>query len=228
MVQAEPTTPRRKLAGQAPAQIQRTSVDSATCTSLPAVAEALQGCRRCELWRGATQAVAGEGPADARLMLVGEQPGDQEDLTGRPFVGPAGEVLDRALAEAGVARDRLYVTNAVKHFKHELRGRRRLHKTPQAGEVQACRWWLESELQMVRPRVVLALGATAAGAVLGRPTPILKARRRAFPLDDHTQALVTLHPSYLLRLPDKAAQAEGFAMLVEDLRAAHALSDGEM
>jgi uracil-DNA glycosylase family protein len=192
--------------------------------SLKALADLIQGCRRCDLWRDATQGVAGEGRADARLMVVGEQPGDQEDRAGRPFIGPAGELLDRALAQAGADRASLYVTNAVKHFKHELRGKRRLHKTPNAGEVTACRWWLDGERRLVRPRVILALGATAARAVIGKPTPVMKTRGQAIQLDDQSQAMVSLHPSYLLRMPDAAAKAEGFAMLVEDLRAAAKLA----
>ncbi|MDB5459924.1 MAG: phage polymerase-related protein [Caulobacteraceae bacterium] len=192
--------------------------------SLHDIAEWVQLCRRCDLWRGATQGVAGEGPADAPLMLVGEQPGDQEDLAGRPFVGPAGVMLERAMQEAEVDRSRLYLTNAVKHFKHELRGKRRLHKTPAGGEVRACRWWLDGERRLVRPRVILALGATAAGAVIGRPTPIMKSRGQPIQLADQSQAMVTMHPSYLLRMPDETAKAEGFRMLVEDLRGAAKLA----
>ena len=135
-------------------------------------------------------------------MFVGEQPGDQEDLAGRPFVGPAGQVFDKALAEAGVARDRTYVTNAVKHFKHEVRGKRRLHKTPDRGEVTACRWWLDAERRVVRPRVVVMLGATAALGVIGKPTPIGANRGKALQLPDQSQGVVTYHPSFLLRLPD--------------------------
>jgi DNA polymerase len=193
--------------------------------SLEALATLVQGCRRCDLWKCATQGVPGEGPAGARLMLVGEQPGDQEDLQGRPFVGPAGEVLDRALAEAGADRSKLYVTNAVKHFKHEMRGKRRLHKTPDRGEVMACRWWLDNERRLVRPRVVLALGATAAQAVIGKPTPIMKTRGQVLQLDDQLQAMVTVHPSFLLRIPDAKAKAETLAMFVADLRAAAKLAD---
>src|SRR5215831_4862860 len=133
--------------------------------SLAAVAGGVQACRRCDLWRQATQGVPGEGPAHAPMMLIGEQPGDQEDLAGKPFVGPAGGVLDRALADAGVARGETFVTNAGKHFKHEPRGKRRLHKTPDRGEVAACRWWLEAERRLVRPRVIVAMGGTAVLAV---------------------------------------------------------------
>ena len=194
--------------------------DSPAPASLPEVAALVAACRRCDLWKNALHGVAGEGPPDARLMLVGEQPGDQEDRQGRPFVGPAGEVLGRALAQAGADRASLYVTNAVKHFKHELRGKRRLHKTPDRGEVLACRWWLEGERRLLRPRVVLALGATAAFAVIGKPTPVMKTRGQAIQLDDQVQAMVTVHPSYLLRIPDPHAKAEAFALFVEDLKAA--------
>jgi uracil-DNA glycosylase len=153
-------------------------------------------------------------------MLVGEQPGDQEDLAGKPFVGPAGTMLNRALADAGLSRDQLYVTNAVKHFKHEPRGKRRLHKTPDRAEVQACRWWLDNERQLVRPRVIVALGATAASAVFGRTMPIMKSRGQVFQLEDQAQGVVTVHPSFLLRVPDAAAKEEGYRGLVQDLKLA--------
>jgi uracil-DNA glycosylase len=198
--------------------------DSPAPGSLPEVAELVAACRRCDLWKNALHGVGGEGPPDARLMLVGEQPGDQEDRQGRPFVGPAGEVLDRALTESGVDRGALYITNAVKHFRHTLRGKRRLHKTPDRGEVLACRWWLEGERRLLRPRVVLALGATAAFSVIGRPVPIMKTRGQALQLDDQGQAMVTVHPSYLLRMPDPKAKAEGFELFVQDLKAAARLA----
>jgi DNA polymerase len=188
---SEPVPPQGKSAG--------------SLAELPAL---IDGCRRCELWRNATQGVPGEGPAQARLMLVGEQPGDQEDLAGKPFVGPAGQLLDRALAEAGVPRAETYVTNAVRHFKHELRGKRRLHKTPDGGEVAACRWWLDEERRLIRPRLILAMGGTAALSVFGKPMPIGKNRGTVFQLDDQAQAMITVHPSYLLRLPDPAAKKE--------------------
>jgi DNA polymerase len=146
--------------------------------SLEAISAAVQACRRCDLWRDATQGVAGEGPPAATMMLVGAQPGDAENLAGLPFVGPAGKVLDRALIAAGVPRSRTWVTNAVKHFKHEQRGKRRLHKTPDAGEIAACSWWLEGERRLVRPRVILAMGGTAVLAVFGRPMPIMKSPGR--------------------------------------------------
>ncbi len=191
--------------------------------SLSAVAEAIQGCRRCDLWAHATQGVPGEGPAQAAMMLVGEQPGDKEDLEGRPFVGPAGGLLDRALAEAGVERSRTYVTNAVKHFKNEARGKRRLHKTPNRGEIAACRWWLEHERRLVRPRIIVAMGGTAVLSVFGKPMQILKNRGQAFQLEDQAQGFITVHPSSLLRMPDEASRHAAFAAFVADLRAAREL-----
>ena len=181
-------------------------------------------CTRCDLYKCATQTVFGEGPLDAAIMFVGEQPGDQEDLAGRPFVGPAGQVFDKALAEAGVARDRTYVTNAVKHFKHEPRGKRRIHKTPDRGEVTACRWWLDAERRLVKPRVIVMLGATAALGVIGKPTPIGANRGKALQLPDQAQGVVTYHPSFLLRLPDEDAKARAYAEFVQDLRLAGELA----
>jgi DNA polymerase len=181
-------------------------------------------CRRCPLWEPATQVVFGEGPPDASLMLVGEQPGDQEDLAGRPFVGPAGQLLDRALAEAGIDRATVYVTNAVKHFKFEPRGRRRIHATPDAGEIAACRFWLDLERAEVRPRLTLLMGASAARAVLGRAVTISRERGRPIPLGDGT-AFVTVHPSYLLRPPDESAKQREYAAFVADLRHAAGLCD---
>ncbi len=221
MVDSEPTTPARRIpAAAAPAAVETGAADADT---LPEIATALDGCRRCDLWRDATQGVPGDGPGAARIMLVGEQPGDVEDLAGKPFVGPAGQMLDRTLAEAGVARADLYVTNAVKHFKHELRGKRRLHKTPETGEITACRWWLDKERRLVAPEVIVALGGTAATAVFGRAMPILKSRGKIFDLDDGARAMITVHPSYLLRLPDEQAKADAYARFVEDLSAARAL-----
>ncbi|MBB5661436.1 UdgX family uracil-DNA binding protein [Brevundimonas halotolerans] len=191
--------------------------------SLAALSEAAQACRRCPLWRDATQAVCGKGPARADLMIVGEQPGDQEDLAGEPFVGPAGQVLDAALAEAGLDRDRVWITNAVKHFKHEPRGKRRLHKTPDAGEVEACRWWLDAERALVKPRLIVTLGATAALGVLGHKIAVTKDRGRPIRLEDGTPVLPTVHPSYLLRLPDEATRAAERARFIDDLKTARAL-----
>jgi DNA polymerase len=160
----------------------------------------------------------GEGPQDAPLMIVGEQPGDQEDLAGRPFVGPAGQLLDRHLERAGIDRETAYVTNAVKHFKYVERGKRRLHQSPTAKEIDICRWWVESERAIVKPRLVLALGASAARGMLGKTVSITKARGAAIPLDDGSELWVTAHPSYLLRL-DGAAQEEQTRLFDADLAA---------
>jgi DNA polymerase len=198
--------------------------DQAVPPDLETLAASLQVCRRCDLWRDATQSVPGEGPSRAALMIVGEQPGDQEDRQGRPFVGPAGLLLDRAMAEAGVGRDRTFVTNAVKHFKHEPRGKRRLHKTPDRGEVQACRWWLDAERRLVKPRVILALGATAVLAVFGKAAPIGKTRGQRQALAGEAVGLVSWHPSFMLRMPDPDAKARAYAELVDDLRLAWKLA----
>jgi DNA polymerase len=175
-------------------------------------------CTRCPLYKDATQTVFGEGPLDAPLLFIGEQPGDQEDMAGRPFVGPAGQLFDRALEEAGVDRTRAYVTNAVKHFKFVRQGKRRLHQSPDAGEIQACRWWLGQEIDLVRPRVIVALGASAARAMLGKAVTISRTRGSAIALENSAQGWVTVHPSYLLRLPDEAKRAEERARFVEELR----------
>ncbi|MGV3456924.1 UdgX family uracil-DNA binding protein [Sphingomonas sp.] len=179
-------------------------------------------CTRCHLYKHATQTVFGEGPVDAPLMLIGEQPGDQEDIAGRPFVGPAGQLLDDALAQAGIDRSAAYLTNAVKHFKFEPRGKRRIHSTPDAGEISACRGWVEQELLIVRPKVVIALGATAARSLLGKAVTISRERGRAIPLDSGAEAWITVHPSYLLRLPDPEAKAAQHAAFIADLRTAAA------
>lgn len=193
--------------------------------SLPALSEAVQGCRRCPLWRDATQGVCGKGPERADLMIVGEQPGDQEDLAGEPFVGPAGQVLDAALAEVGLDRDQAWITNALKHFKHEPRGKRRLHRTPDAGEVEACRWWLDAERALVKPRLIVTLGATAALGVLGRKIAVTKERGLPIQLEDGTPVLPTVHPAYLLRLPDEVTRIAERARFIDDLRAARAMLD---
>jgi DNA polymerase len=172
-------------------------------------------CTRCHLYKCATQTVFGEGPLDARILFVGEQPGDQEDLAGRPFVGPAGRLFDKALAEAGVDRARTYVTNAVKHFKFERRGKRRIHQKPDGGEIAACRWWLEQERALIRPPLTVALGATAARAVFGKVVTIAAMRGRSHSLPDG-EAWVTIHPSFLLRVRDN--REEEYARFVEDLR----------
>jgi DNA polymerase len=172
-------------------------------TSLAAIERAIHRCRRCPIGYLDNQAVPGEGLKRSTLMVVGEQPGDREDLAGKPFVGPSGQLLDRYLVEAGIDRRQTYVTNAVKHFKFVPRGKRRLHQSPTSGEIDICRWWLESERAIIRPRVVLALGGSAARGVLGKSVTISKARGHPHPLEDGSEAWVTAHPSYLLRLKDE-------------------------
>jgi DNA polymerase len=222
MVAAPSPEPNARFARAVAKDVERPA-DDIVPDSLSEVERAVQGCRRCPLWRDATQGVCGEGPRAARLMIVGEQPGDQEDLAGRPFVGPAGKVLDAALEEAEIDRSDVYVTNAVKHFKHEPRGKRRLHKTPNAGEVTACRWWLDSERRLVKPKVVLAMGATAGLGVLGRKPAVTKERGRPIDLGDGSAGLLTVHPSYLLRIPDAEAKAMERRRFVDDLRAVRRL-----
>jgi uracil-DNA glycosylase len=190
---------------------------------LETLREEAASCRACPLWKDATQTVFGEGPLHAHIMLVGEQPGDKEDLAGHPFVGPAGQMLDRALVEAGIDRRTVYVTNAVKHFKFVPRGKIRLHQKPATPEIRACRQWYERELATIKPRLVVAMGATAAQSVFGKMTPINKTRGRLIDLDDETKALVTVHPSYLLRLPDADAKAREYENFVSDLKIAAAL-----
>lgn len=205
-----------------PARPARPAADAVPATALRQAVEQAAACRACRLWEPATQTVFGEGPADARLMFVGEQPGDQEDLAGRPFVGPAGQVFDRALAEAGVDRAAVYVTNAVKHFKFEPRGKRRIHVKPDTTDIDACKDWLALERREVQPAVTILMGATAARAVLGRTVTIGRERGRAIALGAG-QAVVTVHPSYLLRLPDEASKVREYAAFVADLRFAAGL-----
>jgi DNA polymerase len=188
--------------------------------ALKLLAEEAAGCTRCDLYKHATQTVFGEGPADAALMLVGEQPGDQEDLAGRPFVGPAGKVLDRALEAAGIERDEIYITNAVKHFKNEPRGKRRIHKKPDTSEIDACRWWLDNELEVIRPRVIVALGATAVRGLMRKAMPINANRGKLIALGGEMQGVITVHPSYLLRIRDHRDKRREFDLLVRDLRLA--------
>ncbi len=227
MVRQVASEPNRRVVRQAQRLARDASFEEGAPTTLQEVAAGVDFCRRCELWRDATHGVAGEGSATARLMFVGEQPGDQEDLAGRPFVGPAGQVLDAALAEAGIDRSEVFVTNAVRHFKHEARGKRRIHQTPNAGEVQACRWWLDAERARIRPWVVVAMGATAAHAVLSRKVAVTRERGRPLALDDGSQALITVHPAYLLRLPDAGARERERAAFVADLKAAKAMISTE-
>lgn len=188
-------------------------------TTIAMLAEEAARCTRCHLYEHATQLVFGEGPGDARIVMVGEQPGDQEDLQGRPFVGPAGQLLDRALEAAGIDRHQVYVTNAVKHFKFERRGKRRMHKTPDRPEIEACRWWLERELKVVRPELVVALGGTAGQALYGRTVRVLSERGRISDDPQGFRLMLTVHPSMILRVPD-AAKESAFADFVRDLRKA--------
>jgi uracil-DNA glycosylase len=183
---------------------------------LIALRRAAKGCKGCPLWAPATQTVFGEGPADVRVVLVGEQPGDREDREGRPFVGPAGRVLDRALGEAGIDRGATYVTNAVKHFKFVERGKRRLHKNPSRSEVVACRPWLDAELTALSPEVVVPMGAVAAQALLGPSFRVTRQRGEVLPLDGDLMAVATVHPSSILRGPEEDRE-QNFAALVADL-----------
>jgi uracil-DNA glycosylase len=204
---------------------QRRHLDPSVASALRQAASEAARCQRCPLYLHATQVVFGEGPAGASIMLVGEQPGDQEDRIGRPFVGPAGRLLDQALAQVGLDRASIYVTNAVKHFKHEQRGKRRLHKRPNRDEVQQCRWWLDHELALVRPKLIVALGATAAQLLMGRPLVLARERGKLLSLPDGRHFLATMHPSALLRMPDEAARHRAFASLVHDLEHAVALAN---
>jgi len=186
--------------------------------SLKSLREAEAQCTRCPLYKDATQVVPGVGPARARIMMVGEQPGDQEDKKGKPFVGPAGRILDEALADAGIERDVVFVTNAVKHFKFDQRGKRRLHKRPNAYEIDRCHWWLDFERKLVRPDIVVALGATALRSVSGRSLAINKFRGRVMPLPDGGRMLATIHPSYILRIDDEADKRAQYRQFVADLK----------
>jgi probable DNA metabolism protein len=186
--------------------------------SWEALMKEARGCTRCDLYRHATQTVFGEGPLDASIMFVGEQPGDQEDLAGRPFVGPAGQVFDEALEKAGIPRSEVYVTNAVKHFKFEQRGKKRIHSKPNAGEIEACRWWIEQERSLIRPPITVALGATAARSVLDKVVTISRVRGSPIPLAEGGECWVTVHPSFLLRIPEPERRVEERAKFVDDLK----------
>jgi uracil-DNA glycosylase len=186
--------------------------------TLPRLRRAAEGCTGCPLHEGATQTVFGEGSRQAKVMLVGEQPGDREDIEGHPFVGPAGRLLDRALEEAGIARSEAYITNVVKHFKYTMRGKRRIHQRPDAEEIAACRPWLEAELAVVKPEVLVALGATAAKALLGPSFKVTKHRAEFVESDLAPLATGTVHPSSILRAPDDEARHRAYADFVQDLR----------
>ncbi|HZP99642.1 MAG TPA: UdgX family uracil-DNA binding protein [Reyranella sp.] len=187
---------------------------------LTAVAKDAKDCTRCPLYRNATQTVFGEGPATARIMMVGEQPGDQEDLQGHPFVGPAGRELDKALQEVGLDRKKVYVTNAVKHFKNEPRGKKRLHKRPNRYEVEKCRWWLDQEIAIVQPDLILALGVTAANILTGKSVTISRQRGQVIDSLAGHRLMVTAHPSSILRMPDEPSRRKARAALVDDLKKA--------
>lgn len=192
--------------------------DPLTIKSLKALRAAEAACTRCPLYKNATQVVPGEGPARARVMMVGEQPGDQEDKQGHPFVGPAGGMLAKALEEAGIPRAQVFITNAVKHFKFEPRGKRRLHKRPNAYEIDRCHWWLDLERKLVKPKILVALGATAVRSVSGRPLTISKIRGRVIDLADGGRMLATIHPSYILRIDDEADRHAAYRHFVADLK----------
>jgi len=219
MVSASPTTPRvrpqRPIAAAPRDEAQTRSADDQDLAALRADASA---CRACPLWADATQTVFGEGPEAASVVFVGEQPGDKEDLAGRPFVGPAGQLFDRALGEAGIDRTRTYVTNAVKHFKFEPRGKFRLHKKPNAGEISACRWWVSREIDLIKPDVVVALGATAVQSLTGKAVSVTAQRGQFVDGLEGRRVYVTVHPSYLLRLPDEATKRQEYLRFVEDLK----------
>jgi len=203
---------------EAPMMQTRGAIGDNALAAWQAVRAEARGCTRCHLHKLGTQAVFGEGPVDARIMFVGEQPGDQEDLAGRPFVGPAGVMLDQALAEAGVDRAQTYVTNAVKHFKFERRGKRRIHQKPDGAEIEACRWWIEQERILIRPPITVALGATAARSLLGRVVTISGTRGKPHQLYDGGECWVTVHPSFLLRIPEPERKRDEYTRFVEDLK----------
>src|SRR5215210_7636515 len=186
--------------------------------SWEALLKEARGCTRCELYKYGTQTVFGEGPLDATIMFVGEQPGDQEDLAGRPFVGPAGALFDKALEAAGIDRSSVYVTNAVKHFKFVQRGKRRIHNKPDAGEITACRWWIEHERELIRPPVTVALGATAARSLVGKTVTISRAREAPLLLADGSECWVTVHPSFLLRIPEEDRRRAEKKLFLADLK----------
>ena len=232
MIEQPPSAPQRRLPAaplhRAAARCQQSAMapgdgPAAQPHSAAVLLDSLQSCRQCPIGQHATQAVGGEGPARARLMLVGEQPGDQEDLRGRPFVGPAGQLLDRALADLRWDRSRLYLTNAVKHFKYEPRGRRRMHKTPSQAEAAACLHWLESEIRLVQPEAAVALGATAAASLLGRHVAVMSERGQWFTRPDGLLVLVTLHPAALLRT-EAQHQPAAYPAWLEDLQRADAFA----
>ena len=222
MIETMPTMPaphHRAIQEKHWPELPEPASDEVAADTLAGLARQAEGCRRCPLWREATQTVFGEGPEGARIVFVGEQPGDQEDLAGKPFVGPAGRVFDAVLEEAGVERSITYVTNAVKHFKFEPRGKRRIHSKPNAGEVQACRWWVEHEIGLIRPDLAVAMGATAALSLLGKAIPVTKMRGEIVTREDGLRVFLTIHPSFILRIREPADAAAERARFVEDMKA---------
>ena len=201
------------------------SANSEASGKLDALSRRAASCQACPLWKDATQTVFGEGPPNADVMFVGEQPGDREDREGRPFVGPAGLLLDKALVDAGLDRKRIYVTNAVKHFKFEQRGKRRLHKRPNTSEIKICRRWLFDEIEEVSPRLIVALGATAAHGLTGRATAVQSNRGSVLTVDKGLRVFMTIHPSALLRLQDEEEKRSGYQSFVDDLRSIERLLD---
>jgi DNA polymerase len=210
----EALAPQRRIPAQT---IPLRGPATATGDALDALREAAAGCRRCPLWEPATQTVFGEGPRDAQVMLVGEQPGDTEDLSGHPFVGPAGKLLNRALAELGIDRGTLYLTNAVKHFRYERRGKKRIHSRPHVTHINACRPWLMAEIEQISPKVIVCLGASAARAVFGSSFNLGRDRGQWHTLDDGTRGFATVHPSWVLRQPTGPAQEDAYRLLLGDL-----------
>lgn len=227
MIQRMPTQPaphhHRVQARHWPAPAPSDGAAEPPADTLAGLARQAAGCRRCPLWRDATQTVFGAGPQSAHVVFVGEQPGDQEDIAGKPFVGPAGKVFDSVIEEAEIDRRKTYVTNAVKHFKFEPRGKRRIHSKPNAGEVQACRWWLDHELKLIKPDLVVALGATAAQALLGRPVPVTKMRGQVIERDDGLKVFLTIHPSFILRIRENDEKAAERARFLDDMKQVKAL-----
>ncbi|KAF1014119.1 MAG: Type-4 uracil-DNA glycosylase [Stenotrophomonas maltophilia] len=208
--------PQRRIPVRAPRAPE--APDASGAASLEGLRQQAAGCRQCPLWEPATQVVFGQGPADARVMLVGEQPGDVEDLSGHPFAGPAGQLLDRALQELGIDRAALYLTNAVKHFHHERRGKVRLHKRPESRHVQACRPWLMGEIARLRSQIIVCLGATAATSVFGSGFNLMRDRGRWHALDDGTRAYATVHPAWVLRQGDYARREDAYRLFRDDLQ----------
>ncbi len=216
MGERKPKKPRKKIASKV-AMPETVNAPTPVDDSLAALRAAAAGCRNCELWKPATQTVFGEGPEDARVLVVGEQPGDEEDLRGRPFVGPAGRLFDKAIVELGLDRGQFYVTNAVKHFRFEMRGKVRLHRSPAPSHVRACQIWLERELATVKPDIVVCLGAVAAKAVFGSKFRLMEERGVWQTLPEGPRAFATVHPSWVLRQRDSAAREEAHRNFVDDL-----------